>query len=66
MSKWIGLVSPQGCTEVNARFFLGNEKAKSLEHGKFYTEQDLGIKMPLHHPQATEKNIKKWRCEKHV
>lgn len=65
--SWIGLISPQGHTEYNARFVLG-DAAERLEHGKWYTNQELinlagpclFLKDSL---QAKEKNITKWRCD---
>lgn len=65
----IFLVSPQGHVEYNARFVVGDKAAENLEHGKWYTNQELadigGSALFLHDSsQATEKNIKKWRCEK--
>jgi hypothetical protein len=41
MSRWIGLVSPRGCVEYNARFVLGHKAAEKLEHGKWYTNDEL-------------------------
>lgn len=69
MNSWIGIVSPQGYTEYNARFVLGAVAAESLENGKWYTNQELadlaGRVMFLRDSSgAVEKNIKKWRAEK--
>lgn len=66
--KWIGLVSPQGHTEYNARFVVGSS-AEKLENGKWYTNQELadlhGSALFLRDSSgAIEKNISKWRCEK--
>lgn len=67
MSKWIGLVSPQGHVEYNARFVIG-DAADTLEHGKWYTNEELakiaGIAHFLRDSKGTiEPNVKKWRCE---
>lgn len=65
----IKLVSPQGNVEYNARFVLGNDGAKSLENGKWYTNQDLAniagsATFLRDSSQSVEKNVKKWRCER--
>lgn len=64
---WIGLVSPCGCIEYNAKFVLG-EKAEILENSKWYTNEELAQISGIVHflrnsSSAIEKNIKKWRCE---
>ena len=65
---YYALVSPQGNVEYNARFALG-AGADRLEHGKWYTPQELAdaaggdITFLSDSPQAVEKNIKKWRFE---
>jgi hypothetical protein len=38
--RWIGLVSPDGKKEWNARFVLGNEEAEWLRHGQI-VERDM-------------------------
>lgn len=68
MTAWIGLISPQGRIEYNARFVIG-DKAEQLEHGKWYTNQDLidiaGWHIFLKDASgASENNVKRWRCEK--
>ena len=65
---WIGLVSPQGHTEYNARFVLG-ESAEKLENGRWYTNEELanlsGKAWFLRDSSGSvEKNINKWRCER--
>lgn len=59
------LVSPQGHVEYNAEFVMG-EAHKKLEHGKWYTNQELaniagGANFLRDSSQAIEKNIKKWQ-----
>ncbi len=66
--SWIGLVSPQGHVEYNARFVIGNA-AEKLENGKWYTNEELADIAGVAHflkdsSGAMEKNIKKWRCER--
>lgn len=66
--SWIGLISPRGFTEYNARFVIGRA-AENLEHGRWYMNQELadiaGSALFLRDAsQAIEKNIKKWRCDK--
>ena len=65
---YLALVSPQGHVEYNAKFVLGDELASKLEHGKWYTNQELSLLRgrpfnPGGSPQCVEKNIKKWRFE---
>lgn len=60
------LISPQGNTEYNAEFVVGD--VSKLENGKFYTAQELanicGCAYFIKDSScATEKNIKKWRYE---
>jgi hypothetical protein len=62
--QWIGLVSPQGHVEYNARFVLGEKAAESLENGKWYTNEELNGFFLKDSSGAVEKNIKKWRCER--
>ena len=62
------LISPQGHTEYNAEFVLG-EAHKKLEHDKWYTNQELAavaegwMNFLKDASQAVENNIKKWRYE---
>ena len=66
---YFALVSPQGHVEYNALFVLGEGTVAKLEHGKWYTNEELGRiagREPyflLDSPQAVEKNIMKWRFE---
>jgi len=64
--EYIGLVSPQGMKELNARFALGYG-AELLENGKWYTNQELlelcGSALLFGDSSGSmEKNVTKWRC----
>ena len=65
---YLALISPQGHVEYNARFVLG-DAAAGLEHGRWYTNAELGrvaggtALFLRESPGCVEKNIAKWRFE---
>lgn len=64
------LISPQGCTEYNALFVVG-EGVKKLVPGQWYTPQELadlcgGAVFLRENPGTKEKGVRRWRYEVQV
>lgn len=65
-TEWIGLVSPQGKVEYNARFVVGDQVTERPEPGKWYTNQELANLAGVAHflrdaAGSVEKGVKRWR-----